>query len=188
VNGPRLFVVFKTMRTRKKNRGFSLIELLIVVAIILIVAAIAIPNLLRSRMSANQAAAVSTLRNINNSQAAYIASFGSSTGYADTLVKLGQGTPCDFTHACMLDELIGCASQPCVKTGYGYFLMSGSTTLPILDYSSTATPSAMGSSGQYNYCSTDDGILRQEITPSVTLASALTHAACINAATYAPVH
>jgi type IV pilus assembly protein PilA len=169
------------MRTRKKNRGFSLIELLIVVAIILIIAAIAIPNLLRSRMAANQAAAVSTLRNINNSQAAYLASFGSAVGFADTLVKLGPGTTCDFTHACMVDELLGCASQPCLKNSYGYFLTSGSTTLPILDYTTTATPVSMGSSGQYNYCSTEDGILRQELPPTVTLTSAVLHAACVTA-------
>src|SRR3954463_6172591 len=94
---------------KKKNKGFSLIELLIVVAIILIIAAIAIPNLLRSRMMANQSAAVSTLRNINNSQAAYLASYSAGVGYANTMAKLGPGTPCDFTHACLVDEVIGCA-------------------------------------------------------------------------------
>src|SRR6476646_9054560 len=109
-----------------KAKGFSLIELLIVVAIILIIAAIAIPNLLRSRMLANQAAAVSTLRNINNSQASYIAEF-TAQGYADNFVKLGPGLPCDATHACLVDDVIGCASQPCVKSGYGYFLVSTST-------------------------------------------------------------
>jgi prepilin-type N-terminal cleavage/methylation domain-containing protein len=83
------------------NRGFSLIELLIVVAIILIIAAIAIPNLLRSRMAANQAAAVATLRNINNSQATYISQFA-QIGYADTFVKMGPGIPCDSTHACLV--------------------------------------------------------------------------------------
>ena len=73
-----------------KSKGFSLIELLIVVAIILIIAAIAIPNLLRSRMLANQAAAVSTLRNINNSQASYIAEF-TSHGLCGQLCKAGPG-------------------------------------------------------------------------------------------------
>ena len=102
------------------------------VAIILIIAAIAIPNLMRSRMLANQAAAVSTLRNLNNSQASYIAD--SVRGYADNFVKLGPGLPCDATHACLVDDLIGCASQPCIKSGYGYFMVSTSTAAPFVDY------------------------------------------------------
>ncbi|MGZ4896772.1 MAG: prepilin-type N-terminal cleavage/methylation domain-containing protein, partial [Candidatus Angelobacter sp.] len=101
------------------SRGFSLIELLIVVAIILIIAAIAVPNLLRARMAANQSAAVATLRNINNAQATYVSEF-SQVGYADTFVKLGPGAPCDSTHACLVDDVIGCATQPCPKSGYKY--------------------------------------------------------------------
>lgn len=163
-----------------KSKGFSLIELLIVVAIILIIAAIAIPNLLRSRMLASQAAAVSTLRNINNSQASYIVEFA-SLGYADSLVKLGPGTPCDATHACLVDELIGCATQPCAKGGYGYFLVSTSTSAPIVDYSSTATALAWGGSGLENYCSLDDGVLRQQISPPGTLSSAVVRADCVDA-------
>jgi type IV pilus assembly protein PilA len=172
----------------KKNKGFSLIELLIVVAIILIIAAIAIPNLLRSRMMANQSAAVSTLRNINNSQAAYLASYSAAIGYANTMQKLGPGVPCDATHACLVDEVIGCAAEPCFKSSYGFFMSSTSGAAPYTDYISTATPAAMGSSGQFNYCSSDDGVLRQEINPSATLAAALTRVQCTNAATYSPLH
>lgn len=162
-----------------KSKGFSLIELLIVVAIILIIAAIAIPNLLRSRMLANQAAAVSTLRNINNSQASYIAAYG-SLGYADNFVKLGPGLTCDATHACLVDDVIGCASQPCVKSGYGYFLVSTSTAAPFVDYASTATAISWGTSGFENYCSMDDGVLRSQVTPSATLTTAVIRTDCVD--------
>src|ERR1700704_2625900 len=151
------------------RKGFSLIELLIVVAIILIISAIAIPNLLRSRMAAHDAAAASTLRNLNNSQAAYIAEFGSSIGYSDTMLKLGPGVPCDQTHACLMDDVLACASEPCLKSGFGFFLTSTASTLPISDYTATATPISLGQSGQFNFCATDDGVVRQEIVPSTTL-------------------
>jgi len=162
-----------------KSKGFSLIELLIVVAIILIIAAIAIPNLLRSGMLANQAAAVSTLRNINNSEASYIAEFG-SIGYADNFVKLGPGASCDSTHACLVDDVIGCASQPCTKDGYGYYLVSTSTAAPFVDYASTATAVAWSTSGFENYCSLDDGILRNQVTPSATITTPVVRTDCMD--------
>jgi type IV pilus assembly protein PilA len=165
------------------SKGFSLIELLIVVAIILIMAAIAVPNLLRSRMAANQAAAVSTLRNINNSQATFISSFG-PIGYADTFAKLGPGVPCDSNHACLVDEIIGCASQPCGKSGYNYFIASTSSTPPIVDYRTTATPLSWAGSGLQNYCSMNDGILRKEVTSSASLTAVVSVADCSDTTKY----
>jgi len=82
-------------------------------------------------MAANQAASVATLRNTNNAQATYLSEFG-QVGYADTFVKLGPGVPCDSTHACLVDDVLGCATQPCVKSGYKYFMLQRLRQLPSL--------------------------------------------------------
>jgi type IV pilus assembly protein PilA len=170
-----------------KNKGFSLIELLIVVAIILIIAAIAIPNLLRSKQSANEGAAVSVLRNVHNSQAVYIVEFTSGVGYADNLVKLGPGTPCDKTHACLSDVLIGCATQPCFKSGFQFYLSSTSSAEPFGDYTSTATPSSWANTGSKNYCTADDGVIRYQKTATASLSGAETHTNCTDVTQYTPL-
>jgi type IV pilus assembly protein PilA len=168
----------------RRSRGFSLIELLIVVAIILIIAAIAIPNLLRARMAANESAAISTVRNINSSQVVYYNEFP-TIGYAVTLVTLGPGSPCSATGACLVDEVVGCASEPCVKGGYQYFITSDtSAVFPHTTYATTATPIGFGQSGSRNVCSTEDGVLRQEVTPTTTLTAGVDHSTCSNVALY----
>ena len=118
----------------RKQKGFSLIELLIVVAIILIIAAIAIPNLLRSRMSANEASAVASLRTYNTAMSTYQSNYNV---YASTFTALGpaSGAPTSGA-ASLVDNVLGCpAGSSCTKSGYSFVLGSsdgGATTFNIV--------------------------------------------------------
>ena len=99
----------------RKQKGFSLIELLIVVAIILIIAAIAIPNLMRSRMSANESAGAQTVRTLITNEIAYSTSYP-TIGYAPNIGNLGgTATPCvpGTASACLIDSVLGCGAGPC---------------------------------------------------------------------------
>jgi prepilin-type N-terminal cleavage/methylation domain-containing protein len=175
------------MTNHQKAKGFSLIELLIVVAIILIIASIAIPNLLRSKQSANEAAAVSVLRNVHNAQAVYIIEYTNSVGYANSLIKLGPGNPCTKAAACLTDQLVGCAAEPCLKSGYMFYMTSTSGAEPFGDYTATATPVAFDKSGHNNFCTTEDGVIRRQKTPTVSLGGPENHTNCSDFTQYIPL-
>jgi prepilin-type N-terminal cleavage/methylation domain-containing protein len=144
----------------RKQKGFSLIELLIVVAIILIIAAIAIPNLLRSRMAANEASAVGSIRSINTSQVTYASTYP-DVGFAAALANLG-GTPgggATSAAALLLDPVLGCATQPCQKSGYNFAVANTSGT-PVVTYDVTGIPVTTGQTGQRGFFSDASGVIR----------------------------
>jgi type IV pilus assembly protein PilA len=149
----------------KKQKGFSLIELLIVVAIILIIAAIAIPNLLRSRMAANEASAVGSLRTINTAEVTFSTTYP-SVGFA-ALASLGgtaatcaTATGATSTGACLIDSVLATTA---VKSGYAFTATAGGGT-PAVTYASQALPSVVGQSGQRSFCSDQSGVIRYNAT------------------------
>ena len=146
----------------KKQKGFSLIELLIVVAIILIIAAIAIPNLLRARMAANESSAVGTVRTLVTSEVTYSSTW--NIGFAATLADLGGALPCtaSSTGACLIDPLIA-AGGP--KSGYSDAALGGAPANGVINtFGVSAYPVAPGSTGTNTFCSDESGVVRKDST------------------------
>ena len=143
---------------RNKRKGFSLIELLIVVTIILIIAAIAIPNLVRNKIQANETAAVGALRALTESALLYSNSYG---GFPHTLSEMGPvsgGTPASSASADLIDSVLATG----VKSGYRFTYVPGTTDPSgnVLGYTITATPVAPGSSGQRSFFTDQSGTIR----------------------------
>jgi len=142
----------------RKQKGFSLIELLIVVAIILIIAAIAIPNLLRARIAANEASAVASIRTINTAQISYNSAYP-TVGFANGLGLL-SGTCTGATLptsalACLIDTQLASGS----KSGYT-FTSTASGGPPLSSYVAYANPQTQNTTGVRSFCSVADAVVR----------------------------
>ena len=139
-----------------KQKGFSLIELLIVVAIILIISAIAVPSYLRSRMQANEASAIGSVRMINTAAVTYSSTYVAN-GYPANLTDLGGANPCSatVTNACLVDDTLTAGT----KSGYS-FVWIGDGATPSVAYALNATPLVVGSSGQRMFCTDQSGVIR----------------------------
>lgn len=149
------------------QKGFSLIELLIVVAIILIIAAIAIPNLLRARMQANESSAVSSIHAINTASISYTTLFP-TVGFAPSLAALGDGgtAPCagNSSASCYIDTSLSGGT----KSGYSFTYQQDTSTTPSLHYTINGDPLSRGISGQRGFFSSDANVIRYSSTATAS--------------------
>jgi len=150
------------MNSNKNQKGFSLVELLVVVIIIAIVAAIAIPNLLASRRAANEASAISSMRTIHSAEATYQATVGAGTAYG----SLNQ-----MNTAGLIDSAIGGTGGTSSKSGYDFALTTGTQI-----YCATAAPSTPGTTGNAYFGVETEGVIWKHTAAMTCTAGDLTPA------------
>ena len=155
----------------RRAKGFSLIELLIVVAIILVIAAIAVPNFLRARMAANESTAAATIRTLNTAQISYGIAYP-TVGYASSLSALGgdcSSSPPSSTGACLIDSVLAGGQ----KNGYNFRVANVSGT-PATSYNVIAGPTWPEYSGVRYFCSDEPGVIRFSMTAMTTCDNTIT--------------
>ncbi len=143
------------------NGGFSLIELLVVVAVILIVMAIAIPNFIRSKLRANEASTVQNMRNITTAEVVYSTTY--QIGFSADLISLGgTGVTVDQGHAGLIDSVLANG----VKSGYNftYTVLASDALGHVTSYSVNADPIVVGNTGQRHFFADQTGVIRENDT------------------------
>ena len=154
------------MKCGRHRRGFSLIELLVVLSIIMIISAIAIPNLVRSKMAANEASAVGSIRALNGACIAYSSTFG--IGFPSALSNLGPGKPATAATADLVDSVLAAGT----KSGYKLTYVSGAPKSgTITTYTINANPVAPSVTGIRYFFTDQTGVIRTSTGSAATVAS-----------------
>lgn len=151
---------------KPRQSGFSVTEVVIVVAVILVIVAIAVPKLLHARMNANAASAAASIRAINIAEATYVSNYP-AVGYSSNLLNLGRnGSTCESvtsTNACLIDDTLATG----IKNGY-VFDLTGDGSTPNTAYSVSAVPVSNGFSGECSFTSSQSGTITAQVNTSHT--------------------
>jgi prepilin-type N-terminal cleavage/methylation domain-containing protein len=150
---------------KRKQSGFSLIELLIVVAIILVIAAIAIPNLMASRMAANESSAVQETRAITTAEVVYSTQY--NIGFAPLLVNLGDSGPVSSTSAGLIDAILAAGT----KSGYSftYAALNPDPSTHYQSFTLNADPLNPGYSGRKHFFTDQSAVIRVNLAAASTV-------------------
>jgi len=169
----------RIVKRQLKSSGFSLIELLIVVAIILIIAAIAIPNLMRARMSANDASAAASIRDINTAEIIYYTTYP-AIGFPALMSTLGGALPCAPSSAtgCLIDNSLATNFGGLGKSGYTFNAVGSPSAASLINDQFLATGAPLSTTtGTQSYCSIQDAVLRLQ-QPYGNIVQVASYAAC----------
>jgi type IV pilus assembly protein PilA len=168
---------------KPRQKGFSLIELLIVVTIILIIAAIVIPNLTRARIAADEGSAVAAVRTLISAEVTYNTAYP-QVGFATTLKELGTSGPScaapSSAAACLIDGALA-GSGTVAHSGYLFNVTVGKSggSKPEVDYTIGAAASSFNTTGIRNFCALEDGVMRYAIPTSQTPVASIDANTCI---------
>lgn len=166
-----------TFRVPAQPRGFSLVEAMVVVMIILALAAITVPRMLLARMKANEASAIASMKVVQEAEEMYRTSYP-AVGYSGSLADLGsRGSNCGSTsknNACLIMDI---ALSAGMKSGYTFELLADGNT-PAMSYTLTATPESLGTTGRCTFVSDQTGFVHQLAPSTSRFASAPPPANC----------